>query len=469
MKRISILFLLFISVTSVNAQQDFTMYNIQEIPQSSYSNPSNQFNGKFYIGLPAISSIYASFTNSRFSYSDIIQKRGDSLNLNMDKVIRKAGDINYLSFNTKVDLLSFGFNVSPKTQVMVNITENASFRLNYTNDFIKFIYEGNGAFDDDVANLEGLGINLMHYREYAVGLSHQLNEKLRLGVKAKYLYGMENIYSEKTDITIRTDPETFAITANADIIVRTAGLNDIAENETETDYLLRRKNRGLGIDLGANYEVNEKLSLNASILDLGFINWNDYTRNYSNGGSSFTYNGISINAFSEEDDTIRDGNTSFDRVVDSLENEFNIDTTRNDYRSSLTTRFFIGGNYQLNKQTMLSGLFMGEIFQGQLIPAFSASIHRKMNKWIGLSASYTIFNNAYNNIGFGFNLNPGPVQIYFVSDNILGAFQPQHARYFQARVGINLIFGGQKSNEINPVYQKKVKKNKSKKSKSSEG
>ena len=37
------------------------------------------------------------------------------------------------------------------------------------------------------------------------------------------------------------------------------------------NYLFNRNNRGLGLDLGFNYHVSDKLLLEASVLDLGFI------------------------------------------------------------------------------------------------------------------------------------------------------------------------------------------------------
>lgn len=464
-KIIPLILLLILTAFEGISQQDFIMYNMHEIPQSSYSNPSNQFNGKFYIGIPGISSNFISFTNSKFSFSDIVLKEGDSLRLDVGNLIDEAGNDNYLSFNSRIDLLSFGFHISPKTQISFNATENASVRLNYTDDLIQVIWNGNGSFDDNTVNFEGMGINVMHYREYGLGVSHQLNDKLRLGVKAKYLYGMENIFSEKTDISLFTDPETFELTARADISLKTAGISDVDDDESTMDYLTGRDNKGFALDLGANYQVNEQLSVNASILDLGSIEWNDYTKNYSNPGSSFFYDGITLNAFTGDDNFIDEDATSFDVVIDSLEDALNLDTTRGSYKTSLTGRFFIGANYQLDERTLVGGLIQSEVFQERFIPSITASIHRKLIKWVGVSASYTIINQSYANIGLGVNLNPGPVQFYLVSDNVLGAFKPQDSRYFQVRFGINLLFGGQKSKQFNPSYEKVLKEKKEKKEK----
>lgn len=471
MKRVVIAILAFSSWISSVAQQDFIMYNWQDVPQSAYNNPSNQFNGKFYLGLPALSSTYFSLNNSGFAYTDAVKKSGDSLLLDFTSLLAELEDDNYLSFNAKIDILSFGISLGERTQLTVNITENANFRFSYSKNFMDFIHKGNGAFDREEVSFNGVGISLNHYREYGVGLSHQFTKRLRLGTRVKYLYGMENIYSKKTDISLRTDPETFDLLARADVEIQTSGFNDVDDDESAAEYAFGRGNSGMAVDFGGNFQFSEKLSFNASILDLGFINWNDFNKNYSIADGQYSYDGIEISAFTNNGDTAIEGNneTSFDRVLDSLESDFDLVETTEGYTTPLTARFYMGANYQLNESTMVGGIIQSEIFQRDILPSFTASINRKMTKWITLAASYTAISRTYNNLGFGVNLNPGPVQIYLVSDNVLGAFKPQDARFAQFRFGINLIFGAEKTKEFNPAFagvdKEKKKKKKVKKAK----
>ncbi|MEQ8909172.1 MAG: DUF5723 family protein [Vicingaceae bacterium] len=456
----TLLSLLFVQFTF--AQQDFTLYNLNEVPQSNYSNPSNQFNGNWYIGLPALSSSYVSLSNSGFAYSDAVKQRSSDLLLDFNALINEIEDENYLSFHTKIDLLSFGIKLSERTQLNVNVSENASFKFSYPKDFIRFVYEGNASFEDNTANLNGIGINAIHYREYGIGVSHQFTQKLRLGLRAKYLYGMENIYSKTTDISIRTDPNTYAITATADIEIQTAGLDDVDfDEEGVSSYLTGRSNSGFAVDFGANYELNEKISLNASVLDLGFISWKDYTTTYSSKGQ-FEYSGIEIDAFGQGNTP--GGETSFDRVGDSLEEAFDLDTSYAGYTAPLTGRIYLGGNYKLNDRSFAGVLIQSEVYRSSVRPSFTAHYNRKMNKWITLSGSYTIINRSYNNLGVGLILNPGPVQFYVVSDNLMGAFRPQHARHVQVRFGINLIFGSDKNTELRPNFRGVVESGKDRKS-----
>lgn len=441
MRKIFILLFCIISLGSFG-QQDFIMYGLNNIPQSRYNNPANRFEGKFYIGLPGISSNYFSFGNSGFAYSDVVKKDGDSLLLDFNSLLSEVEDQNYMSFSTEIDILSFGITLSDRTQLMVNITEKVNFRFSYPKDFMELIYKGNGGFGGQTARFDGIGLSMNHYREYGIGVSHLINDQLSLGARLKYLYGMENIYSQKSDISLRTDPDTYEITAKADIQLRTAGFYEVDEDESTSNYLFGRNNHGAAIDLGANYQIDDKWSASFSVIDLGFINWSDNVRSYTNKGGNFTYNGIELDAFTV-DDTSR-GETSFDYVLDSLEEAFELKESSSRYQSPLTTRVYLGGNYSITDRDNAGALVQTEIFQKSIKPSFTLSYSRLMTKWISLATSYTIIHRSYNNLGFGFSLDPGPVQFYIVTDNALGLVRPQHARHVQIRFGINLIFGREK-------------------------
>lgn len=446
---LTLCFCLLVSIAA-KAQQDLTLFNFNDIPQSSYSNPANQFNGKFFIGLPAISSSYYSISNSGFAYSDFIKKDGDSLRLDFNSMIAELEETNFLSFNTKIDLLSFGFKLGEKTQLLFNITENANLRFSYTKDVATFIHKGNLAFENNTADFNGTGFSANYYREYGVGISHQFGNRMRMGARFKYLYGIANLDSRRSDLKLTTDPNTYALTANADVLINTSGSLDIDSLGDQSGFISGNDNHGFGIDLGMNYELTKKLSINASVIDLGYIDWGSNVTNYNIDKGQYYFDGIEIDAFSPQDDTT--GTSAFDRVADSLESAFNVKETNEGYSTPLVGRFYVGANYKLGEKAVIGGLIQSELYKGSIRPSFTASANYKLTKWIGLAASYSMINRSFNNLGVGININPGPVQIYVVSDNVMSAFQPQHARHAQVRAGINLIFGSEKVREINPSF-----------------
>ena len=48
---------------------------------------------------------------------------------------------------------------------------------------------------------------------------------------------------------------------------------------------------------------------------------------------------------------------------------------------------------------------------------------------------------SFSHLGLGFTLNAGFIQLFAVSDNIIGLIYPQSAKYTNARLGLNLTFG----------------------------
>lgn len=445
----TILLVLFVSL-NVYSQQDLLMFNQLDIPQSSFSNPANQFNGKGFLGLPFISSNYYSISNSGFAYSDFIKKDGDSLQLDFNSLLNELNEEDYLAFQAKIDLLSFGFKIGKRTQITANITENIGLKFSYTKDFISFIDKGNLGFDDNTANFDKLGIQASYYREFGLGISHQFGTKLQLGARFKYLYGIANFDSKKIDLALSTDPTTYAITANADIEFNTSGnldINDPGESASET--FLGNNNTGYAIDFGANYELSKKLNLSASVLDLGFIEWKSNVNNYIIEDGEYIFNGLAIDAFAPQGDT---GASVFGRIEDSLKQSFNLQETQNSYTSNLAGRIYAGAHYKYNEKLQVGALLQSEFFKNTINPSVTINANYKLLKWITIASSWTYINGSYNNIGFGLNLNPGPIQIYLVSDNILSGFRPQHARHAQFRVGINLIFGSKKTHSIHPSF-----------------
>lgn len=442
-----IIFLLFLlaglsSNCTLSAQQDLTMYNMEVVPQRMYVNPAflPTFS-KINIGLPGLSSQYINFSNSGFKYSDLIKHRADdSLYVDYGNMLKKLAKNNYLSIAAQPDILSFGFIVKQKNYFSCNITEKVNLRFRYPKNFMEFIWKGNGALLGEELNFN-FGVNFSHYREYALGYARQINDKLTIGGKLKYLYGMENVWTEKSDITLTTEPNYFAITAKGNIKINTSGVDNDSKKFNVSDYAFKKKNRGMGIDLGGAYKYNDKFTFSASIIDLGFIKWKDAVTNYQshNQNGTFTYKGAELTQVINKDSA--NVVNSFNAIGDSLSKEFKIDTVHNSYTTKLSSQFYLGANYNITEKINTGLLLYGQVFDKAIHPGVALSYNQRIRRWLNFSVSYSIFNRSYNNIGLGAAFNAGPVQLYIVSDNVLGAIFPQNAKNLHLHFGINMTFG----------------------------
>lgn len=448
-------------ITSLTAQQDLTLYNMEVVPQRMYANPAFfPSYSKVNIGLPLMSSNYMSLSNSGFKYSDLVKHRSDdSLYIDYNNMLSKLSKTNYISTSVRTDLLSFGFVVKEKNYFSFNVTEKVDVNFNYSKDFMSFIGNGNAPTMGQTQNF-GFGLNATHYREYGLGYSRKINDKLTIGGKVKYLYGMENISTENANISLTTDPNDFSITAKTNVNIRTSGLdtgslNGISKNVP--GYLTKRPNNGMGIDLGGTYKLTDKILLSASMVDLGFIKWrnvdNSNTIIQSNSSNpNFVYRGVDLNSFIGNSS----GN-SLQKISDTLQKSLKVDSTHSTYTTRLSTQIYLGGNYKLNEKTNAGLLFYGQFYDKIIHPALALSFNQRLGRWLNYSVSYSMYNRSYNNVGLGMGLNLGPVQLYMVSDNVLGAVFPQNAKNLQLHFGINLTFGRKLDKDKDGISDKKDK------------
>lgn len=430
------------------AQTDLTLYNMNWIPQSMYQNPALTPPTRINIGLPAISSIYGQGINTGFAWKDLFQLDGDSLNLTPDNMLDKLGKKNYMMANASLDILSFGFQ-SGKAYIGFNITERAYSRFTYTEDFFRFAWKGNVQFIGQEADFSGTGMDAGYYHEVGLNYTRDIDEegKFKIGGRLKYLNGVANIYTKRSNISLGTEADFFYLNADADVQLNSSGieyfLDSLEGNDPTFGTMVLGKNHGAGLDLGFQWEaVEDKFRVSGSIVDLGFIRWKNQPFNLSSDQATFSFEGIDIDDFPQGDSLNGEYFDSLGTaILDSLEGIFAPDTTREAYTAPTIPRFYIGANYLINENMDAGLLFSGEVYKGTFRPTLTASYNLRVGRVLQLSASWSYANRSFLNPGFGFSVNGGPVQLYAVTDNVLSLFAPQSVRQAHLHAGINLTIG----------------------------
>jgi len=427
---------------TAQAQYDFTIQGMTIVPQRNYINPAYIPDSKWHLGLPMLSSNHIAGGFSAFAYSDLVQKNGDSLYLNIGNAIEKMGSTGYLSVNANFDLLSFSFKFGKEKNnfIYVNITERISTKATIPKSLLDFVWRGNGAFLGERVDFSDLNLDATHYREYGITYARSLlKKKLNVGLTVKYLYGMENISSDNSQFSIFTDKNSFDITATSNFRVNSSGLFDGELDNFGSDmtgYLFNRNNHGFAFNLGGQYKINEKWEVAASALDLGMIFWNEKPVNYVMDNANFTYQGLDLVQFIDQDST-----NYLENFGDSIANTFKIDSARTNYTTSLPSRIYVSGAYNINKNNRVGLDFYGEIFKGHFEPAVSINYTKRFGHIFALSANYMYNNRSFANLGAGFSLTLGPIQWYLTMDNILAPIIPQHVQNFHFHSGLNIVVG----------------------------
>ena len=72
--------------------------------------------------------------------------------------------------------------------------------------------------------MDGLGISSNNYAEIALGHSHQINERLRIGAKVKALLGLGNASIKMTDMKVQMAENQWMVQANGELNASVKGL-----------------------------------------------------------------------------------------------------------------------------------------------------------------------------------------------------------------------------------------------------
>ena len=487
MRKIILILTLFL-LNRVMAQQDFILYHMPSIPQITQVDPASFPDSKFDIGLPIISSIYGSAFNTGFSMGDIFYQNANGIMMpDVDNAISKMTNENFFILNGSTDLIFLGFRKGDNF-FSFNVTEKLDFTFNYPKDLIILGMEGNGNnLLGRRAAFDGLGFDFTHWREYAVHWVHDVHHKFSYGLRFKYLYGMENFTTDVSYMGITTDQNTHALTFDMNFDFRTAGLplvmidgyipaigaidtgDSLMMQQSGLDqnfisnYLFNRNNKGLGLDLGFNYHLNDKVLLEFSVLDLGFINWNSYTANSELAAWDYTYDGIGnpISLFGNGTSVDFLNDVLEDSIEESLKNNYQYSNPS--YSTSLRTKIYASMEYIVDHNNFVSLSFYSSFVRKRWRRGLGIAYNYHLGNFLSATASYSIYNRSYSNLGAGISLNLGPVEIYMLTDNILafGTLNPRDnflnnngsssinidtkkVRNGQVHFGINLTFGREK-------------------------
>lgn len=498
--KICVLALVCIGAFRAKAQQDYSLYNLSSLQQTLYTNPANQVDGRIYIGIPLLSSIYLNATNNIATPKDLFENTSDGTRLRVNHLDNLwSGRNNYLGFNSNFELLSFGFRLKEKNYIHFTVNENLYSRITLPGDLLTFPFYGNASFDRNNGELDfsGLGIDFMHYRSFGLGYQRQFNDKWTFGAKLKLISGINTVYTNSSTFKLRTDTTTYDLYVSGRYEMNTSGIdtNDLGNFQNYVGNV--NGNYGIALDLGATYNLTPKLRLSASVIDLGFINWKQGNMNFSSDDASIAITAIDFsNALFGSDTTNQDpAGDHFENIGNEFEEQFQANGNSNAFKTSLATRFYAGANYTLIENPKLKGqasaLFFGELYRGNFRPSLTFAYTQNLTKRIQLTANYTMLDRK-SNLGAGIVLGLGAFQIHAMVDNLLAFYTadlaidsreiddngtevivtrytsvPYNASHFQARVGFNIAIGDKKTKEKkskDKVKQAKVEEPKVRKS-----
>ena len=440
------------------AQSELSMYRLNAtLPQANMLNPAFFPEHKVVIGLPVISSFYASVNNDGLAFRDIFVKTAsDSLTLDTLGLPRKLKARQKLNVNNSIQLFYFGLR-GKRSYFSLGVHQISETRFNYPGDVLGWAIVGPGnplyaGRDLSVDHFKGRSLV---YNQVSVNYTREINGRLRLGARFKYLMGIAS--GESTDATgsIHVSSDSIAL-RTGNLKANTAGVDFLNQKNLSTrdyvNYLLKSKNRGVALDLGAAYQLTNRITLSAAVNDIGYINWKDYTHSYSLNDVYYSFKGFNMLDYLNQ----QNGQQFLKKEADSLKNLYTFSEKKGDaFRTSLIGKFYVGVNYRILKVNNISALFYADLFKGKVDPAVSVAYNMQLGRTLNAVVSAAYRDGKFNNFGAGISIRLFHIQIYATSDRANSYLYPARAGSVDGHVGMNLVFGKPKKAEREKKEEKR--------------
>ena len=467
-----LILILAVIIADASAQNSQVLY-FMNLPQNHLLNPALRPSNKVYIGLPGMSGINLNINNNFVNFNDVFIKgqSKDSIisflhpDYNPDKFLAKIKDKNSLEQETTVQLLGVGFSVGNDGYVFLDINERIQGNIVLPGDLFRLALKGNEGFAGKKIDLSSLRGDIKYYHEFGVGFSRNFTDKLRIGIKGKLLFGIAaaSIDNKSLGITVNDD---YSHTLDANLTVNMSGPVNVYMNSKHnvdsvvfddsrfktsagaTDFFSGKKNIGLGLDIGATFDLTDRIVLSASVTDLGFIRWKNDVTNLK-AYNQFKFSGLNmldvINGTKTIDEVGKD-------MLDSLKNAFNVSNSKAPFTTYLPFGISLGGSYNVTKRFSVGLLSYSRIIGKQLREALTLSANLNLGNAFSTSISYTAENHRYDNLGAGMAFRAGIIQFYLLSDRIpimwnkikndkSNVMVPANWNTINLRLGMNLVFG----------------------------
>lgn len=440
--RYAVTLLMAASAGMVSAQGLNSSYFIDDYAFRHDVNPAfgNEHN---YFSIPALGNLNINMRGN-FGYGDVIMHNpmypngsDKKMTTFMNPYISAENALsgfskgqNRIQTDVNIALLSGGFKAfGGYNTIEINSKTTLGVGLPYgLFEFAKNI--GNNTYD-----IGDVNVHAMSYAELALGHSRQINEKLRVGAKLKFLFGLGRadlkIQNLRADLA-SNDKWTVSGTATADVSLKGFSYQTETDDYNNPDLGSYDKvsdvdvdgfglgGFGMAIDLGGVYQINNDWRVSASVLDLGFIRWSNNVQAV-NRSDHFEFGGF-------HDVSVNDGNgVSIDDQADSYGDQITdfINLRDNGDQGGRTTGIGatvnVGAEYNLPVYRKITfGLLSSTRIKGAYTwTEGRLSANWKPLNWFDCGVNFAV-NSFTTSMGWVLNIHPKGYNFFIGMDHLLG-------------------------------------------------
>ena len=309
-----------------------------------------------------------------------------------------------------------------------------------------------------LSRLHNLEANSTAWNSFGLSASKEIRKGFRAGVRVKYLNGMANITTPRSEISLNATGDPPNLQATVDYRVHSSlplslsapgGLLDNIDFEPAIHNLannyLFTGNHGVAIDAGLTYNLDEATQISASVTDLGLIRWKK-NLTYFSVNETFVLSAADLDQIINNPE--QDG--LINALSDSVSNAIHASASTESYFTATPVNLYGGITRQLIPNLKAGAMTWIEINSWRVRPSLTLSLNFTPWEAFAATISYTLMNNKFNQIGTGLVFGNHGAQFYIITDNIVVRYTkdaetslrwPYNARMLTLRFGMNLFFG----------------------------
>lgn len=395
-----------------------------------------------YVSIPALGNLNVKMQGN-FGYQDVIFSNptpgGKSTTTFMHPDISVSEALGGLSTgnnrvlaDVNLTILSGGFKAwGGYNTIEINSRTGIGMSLPYgLFEFAKNI--GNNNYD-----IGDINVNAQSFAELALGHSRQINDRLRVGAKLKFLFGLGRADFKFKDVKAEmASNEKWTISGQATADVSVKGFTYTSERKeyenvypghedyehvTDVDIDGPGLNGfGMAIDLGGIYKINDDWTVNAALLDLGFISWSNNVR-AMNINDKFEFDGFhDVAVSSENGDKL---STHADRYSDQISEFVNLQDQGDTggRTTGIGATLNIGAEYTLPVYRKIK---FGALSTTRIRGAYSwtegrISANYTPLSWLDGGVTFAV-NSFTTSMGWVLNIHPKGYNFFIGMDHLLG-------------------------------------------------
>ncbi|NNE29736.1 MAG: hypothetical protein HKN16_08865 [Saprospiraceae bacterium] len=369
---------------------------------------------------------------------DVIFESSGRNVVSLDAVLSELDEKNEYQAGLEFRTLGLGIQFG-KTFLSLQHKVHFQSQINYPKELAELVWNGNSQYVGQEVEFGPEAI-LNSYHDLGLGVSYQISDKLSVGGRLKLLSGIGTIKSKEHHASLYTSDDVYQLTFDVDYQLQTSSILEINgldefnySGEAITFDNFISKNIGLGLDLGIEYQLSDRIQLAASVVDIGKILWKENTNEFVSQGVH-THEGIDLSDFFSDEEV------DFNVQLDTVKEIFGFEKMSiGEIETSLPTALYVGGTFKLNDQWKAGCLFRNIMQDDLNDQAVSINLQYQPANPLSFGVTFSYLKDTFANLGLMGLANLGPVQIFGATDNVLSLVDSGSSTSISGRLGLALM------------------------------